>query len=118
VSLESDAPDCLALTAFQRDLLVAVVDCDRTHDGPVTGLVVMDRVEELRAEPTNHGRLYPNLDALDEAGLVAKTSVDGRSNEYRPTDRGVAALEARVDRLADVTGQTVMSAGAAYGGRR
>jgi hypothetical protein len=96
---------CFELTGFQRDLLVCVVAMDRERgpdDPPATGQAIMDRVNETYPTSVTHGSLYPNLDALDEAGLVEKDSIDGRTNGYRPTERGVAALEARVDLIAAV----------------
>jgi DNA-binding PadR family transcriptional regulator len=40
----------------------------------------------------NHGRLYPNLDDLVEMGLVEKSELDKRTNQYALTDEGYQAL--------------------------
>lgn len=90
-TLEESASDKLAhLTAFQRDLLHALDRC-----GPSKGLTVKRAVGEYYGEEVNHGRLYPNLDALADADLIAKREVDGRTNEYALTDAGEQALAAR-----------------------
>lgn len=36
----------------------------------------------------NHGRLYPNLNALIEMGLVEKSALDRRTNESALTEAG------------------------------
>lgn len=90
---ESDAPatDKFAhLSAFQRDVL-RVLD----QSGPSKGLAVKDALTSYYGEEVNHSRLYPNLDALADAGLVAKRERDGRTNEYELTERGRRALRAR-----------------------
>lgn len=71
------------LTAFQRDVLFVLASID----DPV-GLRVADAMEALTRKPVNHGQLYPNLDELDEMGLIDKVARDKRTNEYRLTKRG------------------------------
>ena len=75
------------LTGFQRDLLVTI----RNHDGKPSGQTVRRHIEQ-HVSSVNHGRLYPNLDALVDEGLVAKGEKDARTNYYEVTDDGHAAL--------------------------
>lgn len=77
------------LTAFQRDILVAIRDL-----GQPKGLAVKAQIEAVyEVDEINHGRLYPNLDQLVEKGLVSKSERDQRTNEYALTDRGRRELE-------------------------
>lgn len=78
------------LTAFQRDLLRLIGGMDDPK-----GLAVKKELEDYYAQEVNHGRLYPNLDELVEKGLVHKEEVDGRTNSYSITDRGVRELHER-----------------------
>ena len=87
------------LTAFRRDLLQAVAQ----HDGDPYGLEVKSTVEEWYGSEILNGRLYPNLDALAERGLVSKGTIDDRTNSYALTEWGERVLEAGSDRLAEVT---------------
>ncbi len=85
------------LTAFQFEVLAEL----HRHE-PIHGLGVKQRLEERHDKydgEVNHGRLYPNLDELVDAGLVEKTEADKRTNHYALTDAGVAALEDRVKTL-------------------
>lgn len=69
-------------TGFRRDLLRCMAD------GKVrSGQEVKDRMEKLYGE-VNHGRLYPNLDQLVDAGVVEKGQRDRRTNSYEITDKG------------------------------
>lgn len=78
------------LTAFQQNIL-AVLSRE-----PMYGLAVKRELEEYYGEEVNHGRLYPNLDDLVTMGLVEKSELDKRTNEYALTDQG---LDAVVDHL-------------------
>jgi hypothetical protein len=78
------------LRAFQRDLLKALARL-----GSVKGLAVKERLETCYGGEINHGRLYPNLDDLTEQGLVAKGTIDDRTNAYQLTDWGQTVLEER-----------------------
>jgi len=80
------------LTAFQRDLLYVISGLDRPH-----GLLVKEELESYYDEEINHGRLYPNLDALVQKGLVEKGQQDRRTNYYQLTRRGRRELDARRD---------------------
>lgn len=83
--------DALApLTGFQRDVLWTLA-----HEGASKGTAVKESLEDYYEEEVNHGRLYTNLDALVDAGLVAKSSRDRRTNEYQLTELARAALAAR-----------------------
>ena len=53
------------LTGFQRDLLYVIAGRDDPH-----GLAIKEELEEYYESEIHHGRLYPNLDALVDKGLV------------------------------------------------
>ena len=82
------------LHAFQRDCLRVVATL-----GEPKGLAVKERLSTFYGEEVNHGRLYPNLDALVDEGLVQKGTKDKRTNSYALTDWGQTVLEARDDLL-------------------
>jgi len=105
------------LSARQRDLLVALGKLYETGALPCNGQEVLVAVEAVRNQRMTHGALYPNLDALDEAGLVDKQTdaISNRAHGYDLTDAGRAALDERLEQLADATGQRVWSKGAAHG---
>ncbi|GGL66401.1 helix-turn-helix transcriptional regulator [Halocalculus aciditolerans] len=84
------------LTGFQRDLLYAIGGLDDPH-----GLALKDELEGYYESEVHHGRLYPNLDAVVEKGLVEKGKIDERTNSYSLTRRGRRELEARRDWEAD-----------------
>lgn len=79
-----------ALTAFQRDLLYVAAEQDRP-----SGQDIKVEIEKTYDREVTHGRLYPNLDALTDAGFIDKGPVNRRSNFYETTDRGLRALEER-----------------------
>lgn len=78
------------LTGFQRDLLHVIAALDEPH-----GLKVKQVLETYYENEIHHGRLYPNLDTLVDKGLVAKSSLDRRTNGYSITRRGELELEYR-----------------------
>ncbi|MGB9963462.1 PadR family transcriptional regulator [Halobacterium hubeiense] len=78
------------LTGFQRDLLVVTAGLEEPN-----GLDIKNELERYYESDVNHGRLYPNLDALVEKGLVEKGQRDERTNEYALTPRGDRELRAR-----------------------
>ena len=80
------------LTAFQRDLLYTIGSDDGQH-----GLAIKDKMETYYEAEINHGRLYPNLDALIQKGLIEKSKQDGRTNAYDLTARGTREIEARME---------------------
>ena len=78
------------LTGFQRDLLYVIAGLDEPK-----GLAISDELESYYEKEIHHGRLYPNLDTLVEKGLVAKGTIDDRTNSYSLTDRGYREIENR-----------------------
>lgn len=78
------------LTGFQRDLLYVIAGMSDPH-----GLAIKNELEKYYENDINHGRLYPNLDAVVEKGLVRKGKLDDRTNYYSLTDRGLRELKAR-----------------------
>jgi len=79
------------LTAFQRNILTILAE------EPRYGLAIKRELETYYDDDVNHGRLYPNLDDLVEMGLVEKSELDKRTNQYGLTDEGYQAL---LDQLA------------------
>ncbi len=78
------------LTGFQRDLLYVIAGHDQPH-----GLAIKAELEDYYDQEIHHGRLYPNLDALVDKGLVEKGELDRRTNYYALTQRGQRELKAR-----------------------
>ncbi len=78
------------LTAFQQNILVILAEEARY------GLAIKRELEEYYGTEVNHGRLYPNLDDLVELGLVEKSELDKRTNEYALTDDGHDVLRGRL----------------------
>jgi len=74
------------LTAFQRNVLTVLAE------EPRYGLAIKRELEEYYGGEVNHGRLYPNLDDLVEFGLVEKSELDKRTNQYELTDDGYQAV--------------------------
>ncbi|MUV57123.1 DNA-binding transcriptional regulator, PadR family [Halogeometricum rufum] len=77
------------LTGFQRDLLYVIAGSDRP-----SGQEIKERIGKDVGE-VNHGRLYPNLDALVEEGLVDKGQQDRRTNYYTISEEGQRAIHER-----------------------
>ncbi|WP_458189243.1 PadR family transcriptional regulator [Haladaptatus sp. NG-WS-4] len=75
------------LTAFQRNILIVLTE------EPMYGLAIKRELEDFYDAEVNHGRLYPNLDTLVERGLVKKSELDKRTNEYGLTQQGLDAVE-------------------------
>ncbi len=93
------------LTGFQRDALEAIARLERA-DERTYGMAI-GRALEAKHGDVNHGRLYPNLNDLVDAGFVEKSALDHRTNCYTLTDEARAMLEERVLELADVCGMAV-----------
>ncbi|HKL30720.1 MAG TPA: PadR family transcriptional regulator [Natrialbaceae archaeon] len=74
------------LTAFQKNILVILAE------EPMYGLAIKRELEDYYGSEVNHGRLYPNLDDLVEMGLVEKSELDKRTNQYELTDNGFDAV--------------------------
>jgi DNA-binding PadR family transcriptional regulator len=78
------------LSAFRRDCLVVINGMDTPK-----GLEIKDELEQYYDETVNHGRLYPNLDTLEEKGMIEKLELDERSNGYLLTEFGREHLKQR-----------------------
>jgi DNA-binding PadR family transcriptional regulator len=79
--------DMNTLTAFRRDILIVLAGLDEPH-----GLAIREALTEVYPSDVHHGRLYPNLDALVEEGLIDKDTKDKRTNEYSLTEDGREAI--------------------------
>ncbi len=79
------------LTAFQHNILVILAE------EPMYGLAIKRELEEYYDSEVNHGRLYPNLDDLVERGLVAKSELDKRTNQYELTEEGYGIVLGQLD---------------------
>lgn len=84
-------PETRDLTAFQKNILAILAS------EPMYGLAVKRELEDYYGEEVNHGRLYPNLDELVSMGLVEKSELDKRTNQYELTSDGVDAVLDRLD---------------------
>lgn len=58
------------------------------------GLAIKRELEAYYGEDVTPGRLYPNLDWLEERGLITRSELDRRTNEYAITSEGEQALRA------------------------
>lgn len=94
----SAAEEFYGLTAFKRDCLVAAAAVEESGETSY-GLAIKRNLEARYDEEVNHGRLYPNLDDLVEAGLLSKSALDKRTNEYVPTDAAYELLRVARDGL-------------------
>ena len=74
------------LTAFQQNILVIL------SEEAMYGLAIKRELESYYDAEVNHGRLYPNLDDLVEMGLVEKSELDKRTNQYALTEEGRMAV--------------------------
>ncbi|AWB28738.1 hypothetical protein HARCEL1_12895 [Halococcoides cellulosivorans] len=83
-------PEFADLSQLKRDILYVISGLDDPK-----GLEIKDELSTYYDEEINHGRLYPNLDDLAEAGFVDKFKVNGRSNGYRLTTGGRNLMESR-----------------------
>lgn len=78
------------LSGFQRDCLYVIGGLEDP-----SGTSIKDELDGYYETEVQHGRLYPNLDELVQAGLVAKGKKDDRTNEYLLTEQGIQLLEER-----------------------
>lgn len=78
------------LTGFQRDLLYCIAGTEEPY-----GLGIKAELEAYGDTEVNHGRLYPNLDALIDKGYVTKSKLDDRTNRYELTDAARSVLAER-----------------------
>ncbi|MUW14876.1 PadR family transcriptional regulator [Halorubrum sp. CBA1125] len=90
------------LTAFQQNILAIL------SEEPMYGLAIKRELESYYGSEVNHGRLYPNLDDLVEEGLVEKSELDKRTNQYELTEAGHDAVLGQLEWVLDrfVTGET------------
>ncbi len=79
------------LTSFQQNILIVL------SEEAMYGLAVKRRLEAYYDSEVNHGRLYPNLDDLVELGLVEKSELDKRTNQYALTDDGYDTVVGKLD---------------------
>jgi DNA-binding PadR family transcriptional regulator len=99
----TDSPGLVRdLTAFQQNILVILAE------EPMYGLAIKRNLEDYYGTEVNHGRLYPNLDDLVEMGLVEKSELDKRTNQYELTEKGHDAVLDRFEWMVSkfVTGDT------------
>jgi len=83
------------LTAFQQNILTIL------SEEPMYGLAIKRELESYYGSEVNHGRLYPNLDNLVEAGLVEKSELDKRTNQYELTADGHDAVLGQLEWVLD-----------------
>jgi DNA-binding PadR family transcriptional regulator len=90
------------LTAFQQNILTILAE------EPRYGLAVKRELEAYYGSEVNHGRLYPNLDDLVDEGLVEKSELDKRTNQYALTDAGHDVVLGQIEWVLDrfVTDET------------
>ncbi len=99
--VQRPAPDAAdTLTRFQLDMLYLLA---AKRDQADYGLGLKRSLEGYYDRDVNHGRLYPNLDDLVERGLVEKSELDKRTNEYALTAAGEELLAEDANRRHDVT---------------
>ena len=84
-------------SGFRRDILILLA-----LSGPTNGRGLLEDLSSFRDEDVNDGRLYPNLNALVDKGLVEKRENyhDLRSHQFRLADRGCQCLREHAQRLA------------------
>lgn len=80
------------LSAFQKEILFAVAQLEARDQDPYA-LGIKQSLEGRFDEAVNNGRLYPNLDDLVEMGVLEKSTLDERTNEYRLSETGQTLLE-------------------------
>ena len=78
------------LSSFQRDLLVVVAGLD----DPI-GKDIHEELEAYYPETVTAGRVYPQLTELVEKQLIPKEELDGRTNIYQISRRGIRELQDR-----------------------
>ncbi|SEP18013.1 Transcriptional regulator PadR-like family protein [Halorientalis persicus] len=86
------------LSTFEKEVLFAITEIEAAGDEPY-GLAIKSRLEDQLKMDVNHGRLYPNLDELVERGLIEKSELDKRTNEYSLTGAGKQLITEYAQRL-------------------
>ena len=100
---DGESPRAAAeLTAFQQNILAIL------SEEPMYGLAIKRELESYYGSEVNHGRLYPNLDDLVADGLVEKSELDKRTNQYELTEAGHDAVLGQLEWVLDrfVTDET------------
>jgi len=102
VTDESSTRTAADLTAFQQNILAIL------SEEPMYGLAIKRELEAYYGSEVNHGRLYPNLDDLVADGLVEKSELDKRTNQYELTEAGHDAVLGQLEWVLDrfVTDET------------
>ena len=95
VTDEAETRSAADLTAFQQNILAIL------SEEAMYGLAIKRELESYYGSEVNHGRLYPNLDDLVEAGLVEKSELDKRTNQYELTDAGHDAVLGQLEWVLD-----------------
>ncbi|TKX79334.1 PadR family transcriptional regulator [Halorubrum sp. SD626R] len=95
-------PSASDLTAFQQNILTILAE------EPMYGLAIKRELESYYGSEVNHGRLYPNLDDLVDDGLVEKSELDKRTNQYELTEAGHDVVLGQIEWVLDrfVTDET------------
>lgn len=75
------------------------------------GLGVKRALQEYYGAEVNHGRLYPNLDKLEEWGFVSRAKSDDRTYEFSLTERGLSVV---LDRIQWAIGKVLNDGDAAF----
>ncbi len=99
------------LTGFQLNLLREIVDTDQP-----SGQTIRRNLESRTGDEINHGRLYPNLDALVDYQLIEKGEQDRRTNYYEVTNEGRQLAEQIADAFDYATTEPLAAATATDGG--
>ena len=76
-----DVPSEQPGTEFRDDILYVLAGLG----GSSYGMGIKRKLEDAYDSEVNHGRLYPNLDALVDRGYIEKGVLDKRTNEYSLT---------------------------------
>ncbi|MCG1006778.1 PadR family transcriptional regulator [Halorubrum lacusprofundi] len=102
VTDESTTQTASDLTAFQQNILAIL------SEEAMYGLAIKRELESYYDSEVNHGQLYPNLDDLVEDGLVEKSELDKRTNQYELTEAGHDAVLGQLEWVLDrfVTDET------------
>ncbi|MBX0325771.1 PadR family transcriptional regulator [Halomicroarcula sp. F13] len=87
------------LTRFQWTILYLLAREDGQSE---YGLGIKRALEAYYGDEVNHGRLYPNLDQLVDAGYIKKGELDNRTNLYELTETGKRLLRRDADRRATI----------------
>ncbi|EMA25646.1 helix-turn-helix transcriptional regulator [Haloarcula argentinensis] len=77
------------LNNTERDMLTVIAGLDAPMGTEITA-----ELEEYYDTEVTAGRIYPQLDAMIEKGLIRKEDKNGLANEYYLTKRRVRDLQA------------------------